>query len=93
MADGSAIYGVNTGFGKLANKRVDDSRLSDLQRNLLVSHAVGVGIPVLPEITRVMLALKIHSLGLGYSGVSESTFNRLLEFGRRDLIPVVPSRG
>ncbi|MGB1050220.1 MAG: aromatic amino acid lyase, partial [Rhodothermales bacterium] len=93
IATGSATYGVNTGFGKLANQRVEDDRLSDLQRNLLVSHAVGVGDPVIPEITRIMLALKVHSLGLGYSGVSEATFARLLEFSKRDLLPVIPSRG
>ncbi|MDA0377979.1 MAG: histidine ammonia-lyase [Bacteroidetes bacterium] len=93
IAGGAATYGVNTGFGKLANQRVSDDRLSDLQRNLLVSHAVGVGLPVSPDITRVMLALKLHSLGLGYSGVSEPTFERLLEFAKRDLLPVIPSRG
>jgi histidine ammonia-lyase len=93
ISGGAATYGVNTGFGKLAGQRVPDDRLSDLQRNLLVSHAVGVGDPVSPDITRVMLALKLHSLGLGYSGVSESTFARLLAFASRDLLPVIPSRG
>jgi len=90
---GEATYGVNTGFGKLANKRVDDNKLSELQRNLLVSHAVGVGAPMPKGITRIMLGLKVHSLGLGYSGVSEGTFRRLLEMARRDILPVVPSRG
>lgn len=93
ISGGAATYGVNTGFGKLANQRVPDDRLSDLQRNLLVSHAVGVGTPVPSEITRIMLGLKLHSLGLGYSGVSERTFERLLAFASKDLIPVVPSRG
>jgi histidine ammonia-lyase len=64
-----------------------------LQRNLLLSHAVGVGEPVLPEVTRLMLRLKIHGLGLGYSGVSLPTFRRLLDFDRLNLVPVVPSRG
>ena len=58
-----------------------------LQRNLLLSHAVGVGEPVPPEITHVMLRLKIHGLGLGYSGVSLATFRRLLDFDRLDLVP------
>jgi len=93
LADGGALYGVNTGFGALANKRVPDDQLHNLQRNLLLSHAVGVGEPVSPEITRVMLRLKIHGLGLGYSGVSLPTFRRLLDFDRLDLVPVVPSRG
>src|SRR5438067_4620900 len=93
LADGHAHYGINTGFGALARERVPDDQLARLQRNLLLSHAVGVGDPVPPEITRVMLRLKIHALGLGYSGVSVPTFRRLLEFDERDLIPVVPSRG
>ena len=93
IAGGEATYGVNTGFGKLANRRIDDNDLSTLQRNLLVSHAVGVGDPVPREITAIMLALKVHALGMGYSGVSEATFGRLLEFSRSGMIPVVPTRG
>ena len=93
LADGHAHYGINTGFGALANKRVPDDQLALLQRNLLLSHAVGVGDPVPPEITRVMLRLKVHALGLGYSGVSVRTFRRLLELDAHGLIPVVPSRG
>src|SRR5687767_6547951 len=64
LADGRAHYGINTGFGALAHKRVPDDQLHNLQRNLLLSHAVGVGEPVPPEITRVMLRLKVHGLGL-----------------------------
>lgn len=93
VADGHAHYGINTGFGALAHKRVPDDQLHQLQRNLLVSHAVGVGEAVPPEITRVMLRLKVHGLGLGYSGVSLPTFRRLLDFDRLNLLPVVPSRG
>src|SRR5947208_14199145 len=70
LSDGRAHYGINTGFGALANTRVPDDQLARLQRNLLFSHAVGVGDPVPRDITRVMLRLKIHALGLGYSGVS-----------------------
>jgi histidine ammonia-lyase len=93
VADGQAHYGINPGFGALAHKRVPDDQLHNLQRNLLLSHAVGVGEPVSPEITRVMLQLKVHGLGLGYSGVSLPTFRRLLDFDRLNLLPVVPSRG
>ncbi|QJW95024.1 histidine ammonia-lyase [Frigoriglobus tundricola] len=93
LADGRAHYGINTGFGALANKRVPDDQLATLQRNLLLSHAVGVGDPVPPEVTRLMLGLKVVSLGLGYSGVSLPVFRRLVEFDRRNLLPVVPSRG
>lgn len=93
LSDGSAYYGINTGFGVLAGKRVDPERLATLQRNLLLSHAVGVGDPIPKDVTRIMLQLKVHALALGYSGVSRTTFDRLVAFARRDLIPVVPSRG
>src|SRR5215213_7412352 len=93
LSDGHAHYGINTGFGALANKRVPDDQLAKLQRNLLLSHAVGVGDPVPRDITRLMLRLKVHALGLGYSGVSPATFERLLRFDELGLVPVVPSRG
>src|SRR5262245_16426237 len=88
-----AIYGVNTGFGALARERIPADQITQLQRNLLLSHAVGVGPPVPKAITALMLKLKIHALGLGYSGVSLPTFQRLLKFDELDLIPVVPSKG
>lgn len=93
LANGHAHYGINTGFGALAHKHVAGEQLAQLQRNLLLSHAVGVGEPVPVEITQLMLRLKIHGLGLGYSGVSLPTFRRLLDFDRLNLLPVVPSRG
>ncbi|HEV8061009.1 MAG TPA: histidine ammonia-lyase [Gemmataceae bacterium] len=93
LADGEAHYGINTGFGALASTRIATVELTRLQRNLLLSHAVGVGEPVPRDLTRLMLQLKIVGLGQGYSGVSLPTFRRLLEFEARDLIPVVPSRG
>jgi histidine ammonia-lyase len=88
-----AYYGINTGFGTLANKRVSGDDLKQLQRNLLLSHAAGVGSPVPKDISSLMLQMKIHSLGLGYSGISESTFDRLMLFYDKDWIPVVPDRG
>ncbi len=93
LADGNAYYGINTGFGALAQKRIGAGDLSRLQTNLLLSHAVGVGPPVPVEISRLMLQLKLYTLGLGYSGVSLSTFERMLYFAKHDLIPVIPSRG
>jgi len=93
LRDGDTYYGINTGFGSLKNKRIDPDQLSQLQRNLLLSHAVGVGDPIPKPITKLMLDLKIHSLGLGYSGVSVETFKRLLYFNRHGLIPVVPRKG
>jgi histidine ammonia-lyase len=93
LHDGKAHYGINTGFGFLANKRIDADQLSELQQNILLSHACGVGDPVPTEITRLMLQLKIHALGLGQSGISRETFNQLLKFDELGLTPWVPSRG
>jgi len=93
LQDGKAHYGINTGFGVLAGKRINDDQLSELQQNLLLSHACGVGDPVPPEITRLMLQLKIHALGLGQSGISRSTFEQLLTFEKFGLTPWIPSRG
>lgn len=93
LRDGEAYYGINTGFGVLAQQRIPDDQLAKLQRNLILSHAVGVGDLVPKDISRLMLQLKIHALGLGYSGVSMETFERLLLFAGRDWIPAIPSRG
>jgi len=93
LLDGRARYGINTGFGVLANKRISSEDLATLQKNILLSHACGVGDPVPPEITRLMLQLKIHSLSLGFSGVSEQTFLKLLELEERGVLPWIPSRG
>ncbi len=93
IANGERHYGINTGFGVLANRQIPTEKVEQLQRNLLLSHAVGVGEAIPKDITRLMLQLKIHALGLGYSGVSEETFQQLLAWEAADTIPVVPSRG
>ena len=93
LTDGKSYYGINTGFGALASQRVDGKDLRQLQRNLLLSHSVGVGSPIPKEISRLMLQLKVHSLSLGYSGISIETLNRLLVFLDLDLIPVIPEKG
>ncbi len=93
LGDGRAYYGINTGIGVLATDRVADDRLEQLQSNLLLSHAVGLGPLVPKEISRLMLQLKIHALGLGFSGVSVPVFTRLLDFAERDLVPAMPSKG
>ena len=93
VADGRAHYGLNTGFGALKSHRIPDADVAQLQVNLLRSHACGVGEPVTREITRRMMALKAHALGLGHSGVSLPVLERLLDFLDHDLIPVVPSQG
>jgi histidine ammonia-lyase len=93
LHDGEAHYGINTGFGVLANKRISPDELTTLQQNILLSHACGMGDPIPPDITHLMLQLKIHSLSLGYSGVSERTFKQLLVLEENDVIPWIPSRG
>lgn len=93
LLDGEAHYGINTGFGVLANQRISDDKLVTLQQNILLSHACGVGDPVPPDITKLMLQLKIHSLSLGYSGVSEQTFLQLLTLEEQGVVPWIPSRG
>ncbi|MDX1430559.1 MAG: histidine ammonia-lyase [Rhodothermales bacterium] len=93
LAEGGTYYGVNTGFGALAREKIDAERLETLQRNLLLSHAVGVGEWVPREISALMLKVKVHSLGLGFSGVSIPVFERLLDFCENDLTPAIPSRG
>jgi len=93
LDSGEAIYGVNTGFGALASKRIDDDQLGRLQRNLLLSHACGTGDPVPVEITRLMLGLKAHALGQGNSGISLPVFRQLLKFCELDILPYIPSRG
>lgn len=87
------VYGVTTGFGKFAQVRISpyDTRL--LQRNLLLSHAMGVGEPLPTEIVRAMMLLRAHSLALGYSGVREGVIALLLEMLNRGVHPIVPSQG
>ena len=93
-ADGDVpVYGVNTGFGKLANQRISTAQLQTLQLNLIRSHSVGVGEPLAPEIVRLMLALKVASLARGYSGVREVVIDTLLAVHNAGLVPYIPSQG
>ena len=93
VASGVPAYGINTGFGKLAQTRVPDDRLAQLQRNLILSHCVGVGEPLPAGVVRLVLALKAASLAQGYSGVREATVEALLRLQDADALPVVPSQG
>lgn len=86
-------YGINTGFGTLAEVRIDKKDLRDLQRNLILSHACGVGTPLpLPE-ARALLLLRCNVLAKGYSGIRSETLTLALEMLNRGVIPVVPERG
>ena len=93
VAKGEAVYGINTGFGKLANVRIADRDLEALQRNLVLSHAAGVGEPVAAAIVRLMMALKLVSLGRGASGIRRETMQLLHGMLMGHVIPVVPARG
>jgi histidine ammonia-lyase len=87
------VYGVTTGFGKLADQRISPSDIRQLQINLLRSHAAGVGDPLTPEETRGLLLLRANVLARGYSGVRPKVVEFLLTLLNRDVLPVVPSRG
>ncbi|MCY4350469.1 MAG: histidine ammonia-lyase, partial [Thiotrichales bacterium] len=90
---GDAVYGVNTGFGDLANVRIADDRLSQLQRRLLLSHASGLGEPLDNEAVRGMLLLRANTLSRGYSGVRAQVIEALLALLDAGVLPLVPSRG
>ncbi len=88
-----SLYGINTGFGSLCNKVISDTDLGLLQKNLVMSHACGIGEIIPPEITKLMLFLKIQSLSYGNSGVQLSTVQRLIDFYNNDIIPVIYQYG
>ena len=87
------IYGITTGFGSLCNVSIDHDSLSTLQKNLVMSHACGMGEEVPPEIVRYMIFLKIQSLCYGYSGIQLSTVERLVDFFNNDITPIVYKQG
>ncbi|MBC3538117.1 histidine ammonia-lyase [Rufibacter sediminis] len=87
------VYGINTGFGALCNTSISPEHLETLQRNLVMSHACGTGEEVPAEVVKLMLFLKVQSLGYGYSGVQLSTVQRLLAFFNREVYPVVYQQG
>jgi histidine ammonia-lyase len=87
------VYGINTGFGRLASVRIPGADLARLQQNLVLSHASGVGEPLPEGIVRLVMALKIASLAQGASGVRWETVRRLAELLGRNLLPVIPGQG
>jgi histidine ammonia-lyase len=93
VAEGATMYGVTTGFGALADTRIDPSQATELQRGIVTSHATAVG----PDLSRVearaMLLLRAHVLALGHSGVRVEIVERMVEMLNRDLIPAVPEQG
>lgn len=90
---GKTIYGVNTGFGKLSDVRIAESELEKLQKNLIMSHACGVGSALSSREVRAMLLLKANSLATGFSGCRPVVADYLLEMLRRDVLPIIPEKG
>ncbi len=93
VAKGDPVYGVNTGFGKLASVRIGAADLVRLQRNIVLSHCVGVGDPLPDAVTRLMMVLKLASLAQGASGIRWTTLELLARCVALDILPVVPSQG
>lgn len=93
VAKGEPVYGINTGFGKLSTVRIETADLETLQRNIVLSHAAGVGEPMPQAVARLMMALKLASLAQGASGVRPETTALLEAMLAADVIPVVPAQG
>ena len=90
---GQPVYGINTGFGPLCTTKISKEETKILQSNILKSHSVGVGDSIKVEIAKLMLILKVHALAKGYSGIAETTLERIIWHIENDAIPVVPSQG
>ncbi|AOT08337.1 histidine ammonia-lyase [Pseudoalteromonas luteoviolacea] len=92
-ASDKAVYGINTGFGPLCDTQVSPEETKLLQKNLLITHAVGVGNPIAKPISKLMLITKVHALSQGFSGIRLEVVERMLKFIKLDIIPVVPEQG
>jgi len=92
-ASDKAVYGINTGFGPLCDTQISPEDTNLLQKNLLITHAVGVGEPIEKAISKLMLITKVHALSQGFSGIRLEVVERMLTFIKLDLIPVVPEQG
>ena len=93
VAGGETVYGVNTGFGLLANTRIPNERLAELQTNLILSHSAGLGEPLPRHVTRLMIVLKLLGLGRGHSGVRPLVIEALQRLLDADAMPIIPSQG
>ena len=91
--DGTKYYGINTGFGSLCDVEISKSEINQLQENLVMSHACGMGEEVPKEIVKLMLLLKIQSLSYGHSGAALATVERLVEMFNQDVLPVIYTLG
>lgn len=93
VAGGDTVYGINTGFGLLAQTRIPAERLSELQRNLILSHSCGLGEATPRRVVRLMIVLKLLGLGRGYSGVRHQVIDALQALLDQDAMPIIPSQG
>jgi len=93
LQSGRTVYGVNTGFGILANTRIPADRLAELQTNLILSHSTGLGDPLDARIVRLAIILKVIGLARGHSGVRRELVERLLALVEADALPVIPGQG
>jgi histidine ammonia-lyase len=93
VAGGETVYGINTGFGLLANTAIPADRLAELQRNLILSHSCGLGDALPRHVVRLMIVLKLLGLGRGYSGVRPLVIDALQALLDRDAMPLIPSQG
>lgn len=93
VKDNKTVYGVNTGFGILANTPISEEDTATLQYKILQSHSVGVGDPIPAEVAKIMMITKVHALAQGFSGVQLSTLERIIWHIENEVIPVVPEKG
>lgn len=93
LVENKVVYGVNTGFGKFATTVISRENLNELQVNLIRSHSAGVGKPLTPKRTRMLLALRINVLAKGYSGISLQTLLQLIEAFNASCLSWVPEKG
>ncbi len=93
VSSNKTVYGINTGFGPLCDVRISAEETSQLQENLLITHAVGVGNPIDKELSKIMMITKVHALSQGFSGIRLEVIERILFFIENNLLPVVPEQG
>lgn len=93
LAEGRTVYGINTGFGLLANTRIEADELETLQRSIVLSHAAGIGDFMQENIVRLLMLLKINSLARGYSGIRLKVINALIALYNHKVYPAIPEKG
>ena len=93
VSENKTVYGINTGFGVLANTHISAEDTRTLQHKILQSHSVGVGKRISPFLSKIMMITKVHSLAQGYSGIQPETLERICWFIDQDICPVVPEKG